>query len=1331
MAARPPDEPRGAGASAGPGSGSGSGSRMAAAAAAVEVRGVPLDVADELLVLYFENRRRSGGGPVLSCRRAGGRAVLTFESPQDAQGVLSRATHLLQEARLDVQPAAPRDDGKVVLRGLSPLTSRDLLELYVERLLDCERGDYSLYRSPAGDRALVQLPQPLSQAGEGSAPLSLPPLHGDGTPEGWEEWGSVHVRLRRHVHSFWPWQSACGRGLEGASLVLDWVERPDSLLVQSHGTARLDPDLLELYFESRRSGGGPVQAVRLLRGGTMAVVSFQDQEAPFISQPVAVPPPSCHSGAALGNGGKWGSRDPGKCPLAGMESHSPSVQPRRELTKAAQADLVVIHPQGPPWSQEGPSVWAPVPRRSQQLLPYRRSPAGPKERITLWWIKWCRGPTSFKEATWMSLLTMTSWSPLRRDKDEAEKAAAAAVVSMAEEPLAPDGGIPLSSLRLPEEAMRELLRSDLVLQELGAPVPECSLCLEGAQLRIVGGDLARRQQLQQHVWEALVATVQEHLPFSAWVLGFLQREDVQGRLAQHLAQERVAACCVPTAGEVLVLALTPSSARLATSLLGSFLGSFTLALSEQRLLALASPHWAQAESGLQCCQVRLAESGDQLEGLTLAGLEQENLAHLEAFLQDSAPDETLVTTEAGPLHYLQLHHQELLASLSDIVLLPLEEPDVTGLRLSGEAQACRAAAELLQSLLGAIHTETVTLQLPGIHRFLLEECGRAIVRDLERRFRCVIGLERLHWFPPETQHELERSQEPLALGCRREDLPGGAAQVPREASLEEVKGLLAALHPNKVAAVAAAAAAAGEEEEEEEEERRREDLYTDPEQVPVGAVPAEEGKQRQRQEEEEEEEEEEAGSLVLEAPEEGAVAVLQPVFPSGSEGSAEDDAQLLLAIQESMDSARQEEEALRQATELSLCSWAREQQSPSPDSALQSALSLSRELLDVAPLVLCAGSEMDVARVAQELEAALRAQLREERVVHAALRALPALCLDYLAYLEQKHAVRILLEDTTATVQGFADYPVAATRDLALLLSRLLRAEGPGSCGNACWVRWEPSGHGSPTSYPAETSALLEQAWRQGHKRVDVFFGGHPFIIDLEHMEEHDLGCARTLPIGRTDPPPVAGPPAPPGPLALAEDKGQLVPLSEASEEFRQTVRHFYETLGDLHNKIRIVQVEKVVHPLLCQQYQLKKAAMEKACGHQQVERLLYHGTTEESSREICQHGFNRSFCGKNGTRYGHGVYFATNASLSAQEQYSPTSHRSGNKYIFVTQTLVGDYTAGSQSMRAPPLREGDAGLRRYDSTVDNPHHPSLFVIFNDTQAYPKYLITCRWSKPR
>ena len=37
----------------------------------------------------------------------------------------------------------------------------------------------------------------------------------------------------------------------------------------------------------------------------------------------------------------------------------------------------------------------------------------------------------------------------------------------------------------------------------------------------------------------------------------------------------------------------------------------------------------------------------------------------------------------------------------------------------------------------------------------------------------------------------------------------------------------------------------------------------------------------------------------------------------------------------------------------------------------------------------------------------------------------------------------------------------------------------------------------------------------------------------------------------------------------------------------------------------------------------------------------LFHGTDQDTVPKIYQQGFNRSFCGKNATMYGKGVYFA------------------------------------------------------------------------------------------
>lgn len=45
----------------------------------VEVLAPPPGVHEDLLSLYFENKRRSGGGPLASAERRGDRLVLVFE----------------------------------------------------------------------------------------------------------------------------------------------------------------------------------------------------------------------------------------------------------------------------------------------------------------------------------------------------------------------------------------------------------------------------------------------------------------------------------------------------------------------------------------------------------------------------------------------------------------------------------------------------------------------------------------------------------------------------------------------------------------------------------------------------------------------------------------------------------------------------------------------------------------------------------------------------------------------------------------------------------------------------------------------------------------------------------------------------------------------------------------------------------------------------------------------------------------------------------------------------------------------------------------------------
>ena len=88
---------------------------------------------------------------------------------------------------------------------------------------------------------------------------------------------------------------------------------------------------------------------------------------------------------------------------------------------------------------------------------------------------------------------------------------------------------------------------------------------------------------------------------------------------------------------------------------------------------------------------------------------------------------------------------------------------------------------------------------------------------------------------------------------------------------------------------------------------------------------------------------------------------------------------------------------------------------------------------------------------------------------------------------------------------------------------------------------------------------------------------------------------------------------------------------------------------------------------------------------------------------------------------YGKGVYFARDASYSTYPVYSPPDTH-GVQSIFLARVVVGEYCRGEKDALEPAERDPGTGAL-YDSTVDNVRDPSIFVTYNDGQAYPEYLV--------
>ncbi|XP_048142259.1 protein mono-ADP-ribosyltransferase PARP10 isoform X2 [Corvus hawaiiensis] len=1030
----------------------------------LEVQGVPPDAPEELLVLYFESRRRSGGGPVQSCQRLGPLLFLTFEDPQDAQNVLAHGSHRLGGAELEVRPAPPWDPTHLLLHGLDPRTTPEHLDLPLETLLGVPPGTVTQCQGPAPGWGLLRLRDPLA-----------PP-----------ELASAEQRARQQ------------------GLALLRVPRSPAVLVRAAAAPALSQDLLELYFENRRSGGGCVRDVRLLPAGRGAVVTFQE---PAAAERVLQRPHRLQD------------------VVLELIPHYPFLEPPEESTDLP-LDTVPPLDRAPPPDTEPLLVMDPL---------------------------------------------LDVECPLDTDP-----------CSDTDAPVADTNPTPDRAAAVPAPAA-----------PTSHPVPE------QPSPAVPGGN-----------------------------------KDTEGFNA------------------------VPSQAQCP--------GPVSVVVPEAVSAVLAQ-------------------------------------------------DEALVPAEPGAVRYLQQHYQDVLDSIPEVSLLPLEGGDISGFRVSGEPGRCQAVVDFLRSLLDSVTSHPTTLHFPGIARFLRDPAGQSLLRQVESRFQCIIQLDGKPWSPPDPQPELEELL-PLSSHCDswHQDLPedsnatadnGDDGDNAFHSNVEEIKEVLAALHPS------------------EDDDCENPSLWPD-------TVPGTEW--------------DPDAEFPSVAGGEGARELL-------SDTRVEEEVQMALAIQYSMESTRCEEVELARATALSLRSYCREQEQAEEDAGLLAALeaSLEEALLaaDVAQVTVFCSFEQDVSAVRQELDWVLVGQLRAQEVVSERLRALPATGHCALALLRRRHAVHLSLCGDTATLRGFAKYTAPAAQDLVSMLQRPLppghgatavttatavtaaTAATAATTAAARWVRWDPSGTAVP--YAPEAVAQLEQAWLRRERKLDLVLDGRPFTVDLERMEEFNIGSALAVPICRSQPPLESTSCLLETEVAGLEEEVRLLALAEDSEEFADAVHHFYGTLEELHSQISIVQVQKLIHPVLYKQYQLKKGSVKRACAAGTVvERILFHGTTKASSREICVHGFNRSFCGKNATLYGLGVYFAARAAISARDRYSPPSAK-GTKFIFVAKVLTGEFTAGQPGLRAPPLREGSGAHQRYHSVVDDPRQPDIFVIFNDTQAYPQYLITCRCRRRR
>ncbi|XP_075037347.1 LOW QUALITY PROTEIN: protein mono-ADP-ribosyltransferase PARP14-like [Mixophyes fleayi] len=369
----------------------------------------------------------------------------------------------------------------------------------------------------------------------------------------------------------------------------------------------------------------------------------------------------------------------------------------------------------------------------------------------------------------------------------------------------------------------------------------------------------------------------------------------------------------------------------------------------------------------------------------------------------------------------------------------------------------------------------------------------------------------------------------------------------------------------------------------------------------------------------------------------------------------------------------------------------------------------------------CAEEKKDVDRMKKWLQDQIEYEQAEKVITEEWISELEISEMQKISDLQKKFQVSVAYKppDPSIRISGLTRDVMDVSGEIQTIINRVrdrkTRERAAELTGNL--VQWKYESGSNVVPFDIIANLELEEAKAGDKKHITVQSQGKEFTVNLQTGTAKDKQGNRVQ-IERVLKHEQSSLSLPKHWKPMGNSLVLVVDVAVNTPEYVDVQQKFVQSCRN-----RILKIERIQNKDLWMNYEIKKKSIDTKNGSTNNERQLFHGTDSNSIQNVIHNGFNRSYAGRNAAAFGNGTYFAVNASYSAASTYSKPD-TSGHKHMYLARVLTGVFCRGHSGMVAPPPKNPANPTDLYDSVTDNPASPSMFVIFNDIQAYPDYHIT-------